>query len=219
MTAQMIVQLVFACIISAGGIGGIVIGVVKFAANHIAEAMNQKFQASLEKEIENYKAELTQELERYKSELSKKEYVTKMRFDAEFQIYRELNAVFFDLVKIINGLIPCGLTKKPLEKADQEKLENERLTQALKLSEDAQDALNKNAPFISEPFYEAYDNILRKCFLQTDVIQEKFNALNFCTNKGKPELEDYKRTEEINVAFRENNKAIRKYLASLEVVE
>ena len=61
--------------------------------------------------------------------------------------------------------------------------------------------------------------IVRKCFLQTDVIQEKFNALNFCTNKGKPELEDYKRTEEINVAFRENNKAIRKYLASLEVVE
>lgn len=56
-------KIALAAIISAGGIGGIIIGVIHFSANQIADRLSKK-----------YEAKLSQELEKYKSELSKKEY-------------------------------------------------------------------------------------------------------------------------------------------------
>ena len=47
-----------------GGIGGIIIGVVKFSANQIAERMSKKFEASLNKELEKYKTELSKKKKR-----------------------------------------------------------------------------------------------------------------------------------------------------------
>lgn len=201
-------QIATAAIISAGGIGAIIVGAAHFSANQIADRLSK-----------SYESKLAQELEKYKAELSKKEYVSKTRFDTEFQIYRDLNVVFFELVKEINVLIPHGLTNKPADAQEREELENEQLQEARRLAVDAQDTLNKNAPFIPEPFYDTYDSILRKCFMQIDVILQKFNVLNMCPDKGKPQIDDYKRTDEINQEFRENNNAIRKYLASLDVVE
>ena len=111
------------------------------------------------------------------------------------------------------------MTLRPADKQEREKLENKQLQEASRIAHDAQDTLNKNAPFIPEPFYDAYDSILRKCFIQIDVIREKFNVGNMCPDKGKPKFEDYCRTNEINQDFRNNNNAIREYLASLDVIE
>lgn len=91
-------QIAVACIASAGGIGAIIIGVVKFSANKIADRMNAKFEATLNKE-----------LEKYKTELSKKEYVSKTRFDAEFSIYRDLSKAFFNMARDINSLVSAGI--------------------------------------------------------------------------------------------------------------
>lgn len=201
-------QIATAAIISAGGIGAIIVGAVHFSASQIADRLSK-----------SYEAKLAQELEKYKSDLSKKEYVSKTRFDTEFQIYRDLSVVFFDLVKEINALIPYGLTSKPADEKEREELENKQLQEASRLAIGAQDTLNKNAPFIPEPLYDAYDSILKKCFMQIDVIREKFNVLNMCSDKGKPKADDYKRTNEINQEFRKNNNAIREYLASLDVIE
>ena len=55
--------------------------------------------------------------------------------------------------------------------------------------------------------------------MQIDVIREKYNIGNLCPDKGKPKPEDYKRTQIINEEFKENNNNVRKYLASLDVVE
>lgn len=203
-----VVEIALAAIISAGGIGGIIIGVIHFSANQIADRLSKK-----------YEAKLSQELEKYKSELSKKEYVSKTRFDVEFEIYRELSRAFFDLVKNINGLISPGLHYKPAQKEDEEKLTNKVLQKSAEASIQAQDALNKNAPFIPAAFYDAFYNILRLCFTQIDVIREKNNVLNFDPQKGVPQMEDYRRTDEINKKLKETNQQIREYLASLEVAE
>ena len=63
-------QIAIASIISAGGIGAIIVGTVHFSANLIADRLSKK-----------YEAKLIQENEKYKSEISKKEYVSKTRFD------------------------------------------------------------------------------------------------------------------------------------------
>lgn len=201
-------QIATAAIISAGGIGAIIVAVICFSTNWIADRLAKKFEAKL-----------AQEMEKYKIELSKKEYVSKTRFDTEFKIYRDLSVVFFDLVKVVNALIPYGLTTVPADKEVREKIENEQLERAKDLSIEAQDTLNQNAPFIPEKFYNAYDSILRKCYLQIDVKLEKYNVLNMCKDKGKPELDDYMRTKEINEEFKNNNNAIREYLASLDVLD
>ena len=201
-------QIAIASIISAGGIGAIIVGTVHFSANLIADRLSKK-----------YEAKLIQENEKYKSEISKKEYVSKTRFDTEFQIYRDLSIAYFDLLKAINSLIPCGFSFNLADEKERDELENQILANASKLSVAAQDTLNRNAPFIPEQFYEAYDAILKKCFMQIDVIREKYNIGNLCPDKGKPKPEDYKRTQIINEEFKENNNNVRKYLASLDVVE
>lgn len=201
-------QIATAAILSAGGIGAIIAGTVHFSANQIADRLAKK-----------YEAKLTQETEKYKSELNKKEYVSKTRFDTEFQIYRDLSIAFFDLVKVINALIPYGMTLRPAEEEARKKLENTNLDEAMCLSVIAQDTLNKNAPFIPETFYDSYDSILRKCFIQIDVIREKNNVLDMRPDKGNPEFDDYTRTDEINKEFRANNNAIRAYLASLDIID
>lgn len=105
MNWETIIQITLAVIVSAGGIGGIIIAVVKFSAGLIAERMNKKFESTLNKEIE-----------KYKSELGRKEYISKARFDTEFGIYRELSKAFFDLVLDIDTLVPAGYNERPADK-------------------------------------------------------------------------------------------------------
>ena len=50
------------------------------------------------------KAKYEKELERLAKQLERKNYVSKVRFDAEFAIYQELSKVFFDVVVAQNDL-------------------------------------------------------------------------------------------------------------------
>ena len=66
MTIDQLGSIVVACIVSAGGIGGIVIAVVKFSSDMIASRLSAKYESKLQKEME-----------KFKTELNKKEYVSK----------------------------------------------------------------------------------------------------------------------------------------------
>lgn len=59
-------NIVFAAIASVGGAGAIVTACVRFASKHLSEAMLKRYQANLEKGIEQYKSELNCEAERYR---------------------------------------------------------------------------------------------------------------------------------------------------------
>lgn len=49
-------KIILAALASVGGIGGLIILVIKFSSNLIAERLSQKYQLSLQKELEKYKA-------------------------------------------------------------------------------------------------------------------------------------------------------------------
>ena len=72
-------KIILAALASVGGVAGLIILVVKFASNVIAERLSQKYQISLEKELESHK-----------SKLDSKNYISKARFDREFAMYQEL---------------------------------------------------------------------------------------------------------------------------------
>ena len=199
-----------ACIVSAGGVGGITIAIIKFSANTIADRLSTKYENKLEKA-----------LEKYKTELSKKEYVSKTRFDAEFGIYRELSATFCTMVKDISVLIPVGFSWQPAgDEEAQKKYEDECYKTANNSTVKAQDSLYASAAFIPEDFFKGYEELLSLCKQQLNTFAFRYNVLFLGPEKEKRSLsqEDYKRTAEINEKWMKHNSVIREYLATLDVL-
>ena len=58
MTFEQIGSIVIACIISAGGIGGIIIAVIKFTSEIIAKRLEQKYEMRINETLESHKAKL-----------------------------------------------------------------------------------------------------------------------------------------------------------------
>jgi len=203
-------KVVLAAIVSVGGISGVILLVIKFSANQIAERLSKKYELKLNKELEAYKAEL-----------GRKEYVSKARFDAEFQIYRELSKAFFDMVKDISIMIPSGIAYVPANEEKRKEYENECYQKANHSTVNAQDTLNQNAPFIPADFFDKFALILKLCGQQLNTFSQRWNVLYLAPQKEKERLDmdDYQRTTEINEKLQGLNNEIREYLSNLEVVE
>ena len=101
-------------IASAGGIGGVIVAGVRFTSDIIAKNL-----------VNKYQLKLNEKLELYRNKLDRKNYVSKTKFNAEFQIYRDLSSAFFDLVAVVSNLIPDGYIMIPKGEKDADELENE----------------------------------------------------------------------------------------------
>ena len=210
MSWEDVMQIAVASITSAGGIGAIMIGVVSFSTKRIADRMEKKFQATLD-----------QKLEKYKSELSKKEYVSKTKFDTEFALYRELSLSFAQMVKAISVLVPSGYTTVPADKQQRLDEDKRHYDSALPAVVDAQDRLNANIPFIKENIYEGYVMILQLAKCQLTEYESRFVVTDLRPQEEKETftMEAYQRTEELNDKWKAINCTIRDYIASLDVME
>ncbi len=204
-----VVEIAIACIASIGGGGAIIVWIAKVLSDSIADKLSKKYQLQLDKEKE-----------KYKTELSKKEYVSKTRFDAEFNIYRELSSAFCTMVKDISVMIPTGFSWQPAGKEAQKKYEDECYVTANSSTVKAQDTLYASAAFIPENFFGEYESILKLCKQQLNVFAFRYNVLSLESEEEKRSLtlDDYKRTKEINEKWMKHNGKIREYLATLDVI-
>lgn len=203
-------KIVLGVLVSVGGIGGIIIFVIKFSVELIAKRLEEK-----------YTLKLNKELEKYKSRLDNKIYISKTKFDAEFSIYRELSKSFFDMVKNINSMIPIGLVNVPADKEVRKKFENECYENACRSVVQAQDTLISNAPFMSSELFEKYDEILKLCRLQLSAFEKRWNVLYIASQEEKESFsgDDYLRGSEIQNKFTDLIKNIREYLTRLDVLD
>lgn len=203
-------KIVLGILASVGGIGAIILAIVKFSSNIIAKRLEEKYRLSLNKELEEYK-----------SKLSNKTYISKTKFDTEFSIFRELSKAFFEMVKDIGAMIPAGYATYPADKEERKEYENRLYKQAVKTLILAQDVLNYNIPFIQNDLYEKYNEILGLCKVQIGVFEDRWNVLYLASQEEKEcfSREDYNRTREINTKFKELNENIRKYIATLDVID
>lgn len=209
MGISQILSIATACIISAGGVGGIAITVIKLSSNIIAEKISAKYENKLE-----------QALEKYKTELSKKEYVSQIRFDAEFEIYMTLSKEFSTAVKNTSLMIPDGMAYFPADENKRKEYENNNYVNANNAVATAQDALYANGAFISEELYNKYNEILRLCGQQLNAFQRRFNV-NYFTSKDNKENftdKDYERTAMLREKWLELNNCVRDYISQLEVI-
>ena len=168
-----------------------------------------------------YENKLEQALEKYKTELSKKEYVSQVRFDAEFEIYRTLSKEFSTAVKNISLMIPDGIAYSPADEEKRTEYENKIYVDANNAVVVAQDVLYANGAFISEELYNKYNEILTLCSQQLNAFQRRYNVLYFASQEKKENYTDkeYERTTTIKEKWLELNNCVREYISKLEVID
>ena len=209
-----IAEMAFTFIASIGGIGVIVTGVVKYLSDYIAEKLSKKYQLQLNKE-----------LEKYKTTLSKKEYVSKTRFDAEFRMYQELSE------KNITMVYNAGQSVLIARGASFTDAEIDQIIENICNSINDAEMTNKRyAPFISQEIYNQY-LILEKTsseilsLLKVWKMYNRGDVFNFRTHGNT-----YHNQQEVNRAIEIKQKylsdrsndlldILREYLRKLDVME
>lgn len=225
-------KVVLGVVTSVGGVGIIIVACAKFASGMIATRLEQKYSLKIEKDLEAYKAELekdfedykqglSKEMERYRTSLAAKNYVSKTRFDAEFEIYRKLSLAYFEMIKMITNLIPPGFASEIADEQKESEREKKLYLQSNGATIAAQDMLRANEPFISENFFDKYYAILIKCQQQLSAYERRWNVGYIAPQKEKERFtpEEYQKSEKIREDMSSLNKEIRAYLSELEVID
>ena len=169
--------------------------------------------------MKKYENKLQKDFEKYKSGLDNKIYITKAKFDAEFDLYRNLSSSFFRAVKAVTIMIPSGLATYPADKEDREKYENELYDKARNATVMAQDMLCCNAAFIPKELYEKYDEIMRLCRIQVSVFEDRWNVMMTPDEREHFSHEDFERSRDISTKFEKLNDKLRNYLSKLDILE
>lgn len=133
-----------ACIISAGSVGGIVVAVIKFSSNFIADKLQRKYELKLSKELESYK-----------TTLDNKSHISKTKFDKEFEIYQSICAETIEAVFESANIVILLRTNAPLQDFSRQKM---AVSEKYNI---ANSSLIKYAPFIDSQIYDSYKDIFK----------------------------------------------------------
>lgn len=168
-------------------------------------------------------AKFREDLERLTKQLERKNYVSKVRFDAEFAIYQELSKVFFDVVVAQNDLFTYYQFDVSLpDKTAQQELYKQRYETARLAYNSAIASLHKNSPFIDKDFFERFNDILRNIKLQLFHYPSFYVAEDAAETKRECQKlfdECSKRTNEIADRMKNLCADLREYLKTLDVVD
>ncbi len=161
----------------------------------------------------------SKDLERHKKNLEKKVYVSKIKFDIEMEIHRELSKTFFDLIKDFERLIPTSLEPRITEHNEQEIRKEQGEASRVTLQKSS-DTLYSNAPFIPKECFDKYEEIYTLCNEQLTVFQ--FAWFDCYINQRGQRMsftrEDYDRTKAIITKWKQLSNFIRDYFSQLEII-
>lgn len=203
-------QIALAAITSAGSIGAILLGAVKFSSKMIVERLSQK-----------YSAELNESIEKLKAQLDNGNHISRAVFDMEFEYYQKISRAFtiaffnFDLYYgIVSSDIPVISTRdlniynpqleaiamdismgKSITEKQLNTVRDTMLEQLLEIKK----LLNESAPFIDRSILLQYEKLYNYVYL-------------YYMNKDK---QDYEKIMDLRT---EVQRTVRSYLTSLTVV-
>ena len=209
---EQIWQITLAIIASVGGAGVIILGVVKFASSIIAERLSKKYEIKMNKELEFFKVGLDQ-----------KTYISRARFDAEFQIYRELSEKTFTMISATHWLFPTGLDTVPEDHDDRLECYLKRYETAGISINNAQKSIYANAAFILAHIFKQFDELLKLCVIQYNMytwcgaLRKASSVFDQAEQDTRRECQ--KRSEEIKNKCTALISQLREYLEKLDVLE
>ena len=153
-----------------------------------------------------------------KYQLERNSYIKKIRFDTEFEIYKEISEKLISLAIFIQKLFPQGIHYEPVDP-------NERIENYLKLNTQASEyitaanmAINSHAAFIKEEWYNRSLEIKALCVKQANLFYFlKLNSPQRFSGIGDKEEQDcYQRTNEITDKVDILIKDLRIYIQNME---
>ena len=206
-----VLKIALGVIAALGGGGAIVAGLSSWLGKVWADRLMVEEKVKYEKE-----------LERLAKQLERKNYVSKVRFDAEFAIYRELSKAFFNAVLAQNDLLSLQQAiDVDLNKTTNMNIDNDKCEKFCAAYNFALDVLHQNAPFIDEELFEQFNSILRDLELQLI-----WYPLLFTNDSNVLKTEEYdkefknflKRSTAITEKKKQLFTTLRKYLKTLDVV-
>ena len=214
-------EIILAVGASLGGTTACILIIVKWASKLLTEKIQKDYDLKLTERLESYKAEIDKDLEQHRSALGNKNYITQKKFDAEFEMYRDLANAYYRLVKEAVSLIPAGYTMEPADKKVRDEMYDKVYEDLRKEIFTAQDLLFRYAPFIQKEIYDGYYEILNLCNQNMFAYARRWNKGDFRSREDKEAFtdKDYKRSNEINQKYDAVNSKIREYLQSLEVLK
>lgn len=186
---DIIMEVALACVISAGGIGGIIIAVVKLSV------------ASIEKRFER---KYTERFAVFQSDIDKKQYISQVRFDAEFEIYKQLSRKYGELV------LQIMVKASNIDKYKLDHMQDKEMGEINYLAYQAVSELYSSAPFIQEDIYNDFLNIYemsRKLLVQWG--EEQRSSTNETKN-------DVCEANEIYQKYNDTIVKVREYTSKLE---
>lgn len=151
--------------------------------------------------------------------LAHRQYVSKIRFDVEFQIYRELSQVFSEAIEGVHGIIPTDAAYYPVDDVEKQDYVKHLFIQFAKASYNAQKKLFANAPFISKELFDKFDEIMELIRTQSEVYNEANLKTSISFACKTITDEDTYRTRVIDEKFKQLTEEIRSYLSNLEIIE
>lgn len=203
-------QIVAATIISAGGIGGIIIAAIRFSSNIIAERLSKRYELKLNKTIENYK-----------THLEKGNYISRAMFDKEFEYYQLLSrkyTIAFNSFNLYYGIKYSKLDVIPIDEINIYNPKLEELVKDIKggkkVTEVQMDTLKSN---IAEQFLE-FKKVLdeSESFIDGEIYSEYAKLYNLIRSYYLNE--DSMLLDEIQSLRLQLPKTIRNYLIGLTVI-
>lgn len=186
---DIIMEVALACVISAGGIGGIIIAVLKLSV------------ASIEKRFER---KYTEKFAVFQSDIDKKQYISQVRFDAEFEIYKQLSRKYGELV------LQIMVKASNIDKYKLDDMQDKEMGKINYLAYQAVSELYSSAPFIQEDIYNVFLNIYemsRKLLVQWG--EEQRSSTNETKN-------DVCEANEIYQKYNDTIVKVREYTSKLE---
>jgi len=202
--------------------GGLLVWLFKRVFDRITDTLSKKNELRLNKELEDFKGNINKELEDFKGSLERKNYVSKVRFDAEFEIFRRLSETFSHMVKDVYLITPLLESSVIIDREIRENQEKERYEEAENSLILAENELRKNAPFIKELYYGSFNELRKLCSEQINsyrLLKWNIEVLDSIETQQKIHIEMIRRASSIQKEYNQLTKDVRGYLELLDVNE
>ena len=166
------------------------------------------------------KAKYEKELERLSKHLERKNYVSKVRFDAEFAIYRELSKTLVIMEQNASLLFPeSGLFFGPQDTQAQKELYQKNYQAAFNAYIAFSHCLASNCAFISEKIFQDFESIRKKVCHQVNFYPMLFLWDNKPAIAQENEEKCWRYTAEIYKEQQALQNKLREYLKTLDVMD
>ena len=163
-------------------------------------------------------AKYREELERLAKQLERKNYVSKVRFDAEFAIYRELCALTDEMERTVYMLFPAQIDYLPRDEEAKKEVFLKRYENANSAYVRASKSLSKNSAFIPKEIYDLFLKVENLCRMQVNLYPDYLKSGEDKLDR-KLELKCWERTLEMDKAYEELQEKLRDHLKKLDVFD